>query len=135
VAGEWRYAAKKNQGRPEEYFGFEKWKEAAQLFLKLEKTFPARVHMLAYEDLLRSTEQEVERLFQFCALEVDDQTREFLVKSTTTEVPGEYSVYRASNSLEARRSVLGGEIAEIISGETRAANLGRFLVDAQGALR
>ncbi|HRH37965.1 MAG TPA: sulfotransferase, partial [Flavobacteriales bacterium] len=35
VMEQWRIGALKNAGRPEEFYGFEKWVEVAELFLKL----------------------------------------------------------------------------------------------------
>jgi hypothetical protein len=129
---EWRYAELKNGARPEEYFGFEKWKEATLLFLRLESQFAGRVCLLRYESLVGATETEVEGAFKFCGLPVSNQTREFLAESTCVEVPDAYSVYRAVETTQKWKSVLSPDIAESIVAQTRAAKLGQFLDQADG---
>jgi len=129
VAQEWKYATRKNRGRPEEFFGFEKWKEATQLFLNLELQFPDKVYVLNYETLVHSPEREVDNLFRFCKLKVSSQTRKFLAESTAVEKPGTYSVYRAGKTTRKWKTFLSPEIAESIVKETRAANLQRYLAE------
>ena len=129
VAQEWKFAARKNRGRPEEFFGLEKWKEATQLFLNLERRFPDKVYILLYEALVQSPEIEVYNLFRFCNLKVSNQTKKFLTESTGMEVPGTYSVYRTGNTTGKWKTILSPEIAESIVQEIRAANLERFLAE------
>lgn len=127
LSREWRHAELKNGGRPEEYFGFEKWKEATRLFLRLESQFPGQVYVLRYESLVQSPAAEVDRVFGFCGLELSGQTSEFLAESTRSENSDTYSVYRAGNTTEKWKTVLSKEIADSIVRETRAAELGQFL--------
>ena len=70
---EWRYAPKKNLNRPEEFFGYERWKEATRIFQALKDQHPERVHVLEYRKLLADPEAEVAGLFAFCSLEVGEQ--------------------------------------------------------------
>ena len=67
---EWRFADKKNAGKPEEFNGYEKWKEATRLFMRLHNRYPNRVHLLHYSRLLRDPVTETERLFGFLNLQV-----------------------------------------------------------------
>lgn len=52
---EWRYAPKKNSVGLEEFNGFEKWKEVAHLFEKLQIKFPDRFYLIKYDDLISKT--------------------------------------------------------------------------------
>jgi len=133
ISEEWRLAPSKNRGRAEEFFGFEKWKEAAHIFLALENRFRDRVHVLLYEDLVQSAATSVDRLFEFCGLALTRQTRDFLADSTRLDVPDVYSVYRSGNIGAKWKSVLSPEIIDAITVLTRSAGLGRFLTEAEGA--
>ena len=55
IMKEWRFAECKNQG-PEDYFGYYKWKEVANLYLDLKEQFPDRVCLLHYDKLLEAPE-------------------------------------------------------------------------------
>ena len=95
---EWRFAPSKNKNQPEEFNGYEKWKEVAILFLKLKEEFPNRFYLLEYEKLVDNTKKEVEKLFSFCELKVGKQTCDFLNKSTKIDNPDPYSVYKSGKS-------------------------------------
>lgn len=91
---EWKKAPSKNQGRPEEFYGFEKWKEVAGLFHSLHAQYPDRVYILRYLDLLQSTDYEVERLLSFMGLNVSKQTNDFIVASRQRNDADVYAVYK-----------------------------------------
>lgn len=135
VAEEWRHAPSKNQGRPEEFFGFQKWLETTHMFHKLQEIHPDRVRILEYDALAEDLRAEVQRLFHFCGLQVTEQTEEFLKRSTEIEVRGTYSVFRTGGTREKWREVLPPEIAEAIVRETRKAGLGRYLRSVRGDKR
>ena len=65
---EWQYANKKNLDRPEEFYGYAKWKEVALLFQKLKEEYPDRFYLVKYNELLSDTLKEVERIFIFVVL-------------------------------------------------------------------
>ncbi len=94
VKEEWRYAFKKNLNKPEEFYGYERWKESARLFLDLKKNFSERVFLVRYEDLVFSPESEVTKLFDFCGLPKNLQTSDFITDSRSKTISDEYSVYR-----------------------------------------
>lgn len=91
---EWRYAPKKNLDKPEEFNGFEKWKEVSHLFLKLNKKYPERFNLVNYDELLRNPKNVVEELFEFCDLKLTLQTIQFLSTSKTFNNKDAYSVYK-----------------------------------------
>lgn len=94
VDEEWRYAPQKNGNRPEEFNGYEKWKEVAHLFLRIKNNYPNRFYLLEYEDLLKNNLQTVSSLFKFCNLEVTKQTLDFLLESTNIQEQDAYSVFK-----------------------------------------
>lgn len=128
IEEEWRRAPKKNQGRPEEYFGYEKWKEAARLFLALAEAHPARVRVLRYADLLRETGAVVRDLFDFCGLAMDAQTNDFLAGRVPGRGEGHYTVFRDRRAQDDKwRGTLPDEIANEIIRDLEGDPLARFL--------
>ena len=91
---EWQYADKKNIDRVEEFFGYEKWKEVALLFQELKKQYPDRFYLVKYDKLLTYTSEEVENIFNFCGIDMTDQTKSFLEESTKENQDDTYSVYK-----------------------------------------
>jgi hypothetical protein len=124
---EWRYAPKKNQGRPEEFHGYERWKDAAWTFLRLEALHPRRTRIVEYRRLLAHPEAEVAALFDFCGLPVTEQTRAFLRRSMAEGNPDAYSVFRSGQSDEAWVTNLEPEIAGEIRADIRGTDLERFV--------
>jgi hypothetical protein len=123
---EWRRAPKKNAGRPEEFHGYERWKEAMRLFLRLEERHPARTHLVEYRRLLADAEREVDALFRFLGLPVTEQTRVFLRRSASESHPDAYSVFRRDQSDEGWRTQLDLEIAREILADLQGTELERF---------
>lgn len=95
---EWRYALKKNLNLPENYFGFEKWKESALIFLDLESRFPERVRILNYSEFRKNLYPETQALFDFMKIPLGQQTLDFLDASTNKDAKTEYGVYRVRKS-------------------------------------
>jgi hypothetical protein len=91
---EWRYAFKKNQNLPENYFGFEKWKESALIFLDLQSRIPERVRILNYSEFRNALYLNTQNLFDFMEIPFVQQTIDFLHASTDKDAKTEYGVYR-----------------------------------------
>lgn len=91
---EWQFAKLKNEGRKEEYFGFEKWKETTTYFEKLSKKYSDNFLCVFYSDLLNNTEKEVFKIFEFLKIPITKQTLNFINESKTKEQSGTYSVYK-----------------------------------------
>lgn len=91
---EWKYATKKNLHKPEEYNGYEKWKEIALMYLKLEEQFPDQFMIQLYEHLNERTEKETEKLFSFAKLKLGRQTKTFIHNSKSRQSDDPYGVYR-----------------------------------------
>lgn len=98
---EWRYAEKKNQGKKENYFGYEKWKEAAELFVNLKKKYPQRVMIVKYEDLTHDTPNVARKMFEYSGIPFEKQTENFILKSTSTvDDKDPYGVFRLNQDTE-----------------------------------
>lgn len=94
IQKEWRNAPMKNMNKQEEYNGYNKWKEACFLFLKLKKEYPDQFYLISYDHLLSDTVNEVKQLFEFCNLEYTKQTDDFIKQSTASQSSDAYSVFK-----------------------------------------
>lgn len=127
IAAEWRHARSKNQGRPEEWFGFERWVASSRLFLDLAERHPQRFLIVRYGDLVERTEDVVGRVFAHCGLAVGPPTRAFLDASRSRTVDDPYAVFRSSVDRDAWRGRLPDAIARSIEEELAGTPLERFL--------
>lgn len=100
VEEEWRLAPRKNLGKPEEYNGYEKWKEVLRLFEKLNELFPTQFLLVNYDDLLRDKAKMVEEIFSFCGLEILPQVQDFIHQSSSTDHANAYSVYKTKSKID-----------------------------------
>ena len=114
IEEEWKFAPKKNLNKPEEFNGYEKWKEAAFLFLKLKEEYPERFYLLNYNSLLTNKNAEVKDLFNFCGLEMTPQTKEFLSKSSESNDEDAYSVFKKKSKDDKWQKELPGFIVNEI---------------------
>jgi hypothetical protein len=124
---EWRYAPSKNAGRIEEFYGFEKWKEVANLFLELEQTHPDRFRLVRYEALVARPEEVTGRLFTFAGLTMHPQTLEFIRLSHSGHDPDPYAVRKRPDETQRWQHELDPRIAQAILTELRGTPLERFL--------
>src|SRR5699024_908663 len=93
---EWRFAQNRNEFKPEEYFGFEKWKEATKIFLEMKKRYSNKVYIIKYEDLVKDTISFTKEVFDFCEIKLNEQTISFLEQSKTRIHKDPYSVFKGS---------------------------------------
>jgi hypothetical protein len=128
---EWRRAPAKNAGLEENWYGYERWKELALLFLDLAARFPERFRVVRYEDLVQSTEEVARSLFAFCGLVAGEQTFRFIRESTTRDDGDPYGVFRQREGLRTIRNLPVGIAADIESDLARTA-LERFLEPPTG---
>lgn len=115
---EWRYALKKNINRPEEFNGYEKWKEASLLFHYLAKNNPDQVLVLRYDELLKNTEGLVRQAFEFIGLDYMEQTDTF-IHQETSENKDAYSVLRSRQTDDKWKTELEPEIIESIKSDLK----------------
>ncbi|HYW77873.1 MAG TPA: sulfotransferase [Gammaproteobacteria bacterium] len=126
---EWRSARKKNAGLDENWYGFERWKELALLFLKLESSYPDRFCTIRYERLVWDMRDEIESIFDFCDLPVSEQTVAFVRESTTRDDRDTYGVHRGHSRMTGQewQSRLDREISRQITEELLGTPLEEFL--------
>lgn len=127
VEEQWRSGGLKNQGRPEECFGFEKWKEVAELFLDLKALHPDRVSVVRYCDLNNDTEAAVQELFSFCGLEYSRETAAFINLSMSKEGSDANSIFRLARRDDVWKNRLPQAIGAEIIEELKGTRLEQFL--------
>lgn len=127
IKNEWRFAPSKNLGRPEEFNGYEKWKEVAILFRNLKLKYPDRFYLLRYSDLIRETELTVETLFKFMNLKMTSQTLHFIKQSSNKKVDDAYGVYRTNQTDNKWKGSLPQDIVNFIRKDVNLHDLSEFL--------
>lgn len=123
---EWRHGMCKNTG-PQDCFGYYRWKEAAHQYLDLAEQFPERVYVLRYEDAVRNPSGVFANVFDFFGLSFEQQTAEFLAKSTSTHSENYYAVFKEASVADRWRDELEPEIAAEIEEDLRGTRLACFL--------
>lgn len=127
VREEWRLASKKNGGRPEEYFGFERWKEVATNFLRFETLYPDRFRLVRYAALNQSPDSVISDLFHFCSLALHPQVADFIRQSRGRQSDDAYSVYRLPSDDTRWREVLPDDIVDAVIRELNPSPLCEFI--------
>lgn len=98
VKQEWKYAIEKNQNKASNFFGYNKWLEATLMFVQYQKEFGNQFIIINYDDLLKDTLAEVKRLFNFCEIHLNKQTRDFIESSKKKQDNDAYSVFKQKTS-------------------------------------
>jgi hypothetical protein len=126
---EWRKAELKNQNKSENYFGFDKWKEAALLFEDLYLQFPNRVRIVKYDDLLSNPSESVKSLFEFSGLGFTTSTENFIIKSRESEhVDDPNSVFRKKGKIDdGFKGRVPNEVIEGICEDLKGTKLEKYL--------
>jgi hypothetical protein len=124
---EWRYASKKNLGRIEEYFGYEKWKEAAILFMALRDRYPERVLIIRYQDLHESTYETITEILGHIHLSHSHAIDEFIQHSKGSLIDDPNSVLRAGHRHDAWRNSLPRDISDAIEKDLKGTELELFI--------
>ena len=111
---EWQFALKKNMNRIEEYYGFEKWKEATLLFHKLKKDYSDRFYLLRYEDLVNTPLEITKDIFSFTGIEFLKQTEDFLRKCHEQHEENQYAVFKDKSVVSKWKNQLDISIKDAI---------------------
>ena len=120
---EWRSAQAKNLGRPEEFNGFDRWKEAARLFLRLSQERPEKCRLLRYRDLVADPLGETESVFDWVGLQPTTQSTAFIRESTSRHVEDAYAVHKIKNDDQRWRKDLHPAIADAILSDIKDTEL------------
>ncbi len=124
---EWRFAPAKNQGRIEEFYGFDKWKQLALLFLEFEQKYPAKFFLIQYEHLASRPKEIIEKVFNFCGLQITDQVSNFITESQRHHSKNPYSIFKSPEVKDRWEQELDPYIAKTILDELKDTPLERFL--------
>lgn len=125
---EWHDAPRKNAGKPENWYGFNRWKELASLFHRLRERFPNRFLIVRYEALVRAPEKTLSRLFDACGLSMTPQVAQFVGASRARDDGMPYGVFRdAAQGRPTWRDELDTQIIEAIHDDLRGTPLEHYL--------
>ena len=125
---EWELAESKNQNKREEFYGYQKWKEVATLFLQLSQDYPDRFYLIEYKDMLNDSRNEIEQLFEFCGINFTEQTIDYLKESSSLDNSHDaYSVYRKKKDDNSWVNILPNEVSEAIDSDLSNTPLERFI--------
>lgn len=119
IMKEWEIAAAKNEYRPENYYGYYKWKEYIKMNSDMRKEYPERFITVCYEDLLNHALEISRKLFSDLDIPFTAQTEEFIKASQSKTIEGVASVYRKKNTNKKRQFYLPEEIHEKISADLK----------------
>ncbi len=124
---EWRFGECKNQGRPENFFGFYRWREATNIFLDLQTQFPHRVRVVRYEDLVEQPFEVTESIYGFAGLEFGVQTKAFLAECNRSHSESPYAVYKSKTVRDRWQQTLDPRIISDVGQELKGTRLEAFL--------
>lgn len=127
LLNEWRDAPSKNQGRPEEFFGYNKWKETAEAFLRFEQQFPRQFMLINYNELNAASIETTKKLFSFCQLDYCQQVEYFVNSSKSRHDSDPYSVYKLDTCGSKWQQVLPQEIISAIHHDLDNTTLEAFM--------
>jgi len=125
VMDEWKNGQKKNLNREEEFFGYDKWKQAALLFEELNKN--KNFYLLNYKNLLENTNEEVQNIFDFSNIKYTDQTKKFIEKSKSININNDYSVFKKKINDNDWEKKLPYEIVDFIKKDINNTVLSKYL--------
>lgn len=94
IDDEWEFAPSKNQGRLEEFFGFDGWRRAELMHRENANLFGERVKIISYEALTQETTHYIKELVEWLGLEYRHQITHFIEASAKREAKNTYSVYK-----------------------------------------
>lgn len=98
ILDEWRDAPSKNQNRPEEFNGYNKWLEVREIHRRNKKKYSDQVKIIDYNTLRDDTVKTMKDIFIFCGLNWSDQVDEFINLTKTKHVNDKYSVFKSKKS-------------------------------------
>jgi hypothetical protein len=124
---QWLNADLKNLGRKEEYFGYQKWKEASELFLRLSEEYPDNVILVQYDALNLNTQIELQKIYDFINLKLENQVLDFITESRSKVKQHPNSVFKSSqNSKELYQKEIPEEIQKFIAKDLEDSALKMF---------
>lgn len=126
ILKEWRFANCKNKGN-EDYFGFYKWKEVANLYLDLEKKYKDRVAIIHYDKFIEDPMSVIKEIFKKVDLPLTKQTEAFLNISMSGDDDNYYSVYKGKKNNKRWQDGFPKHITTQIATELQGTRLEKYL--------
>ncbi len=123
---EWRYGKIRNIG-PEEFWGFEKWKELTHMFIKFEREFPKQFKIVIYGKMVEKPIEVAKEIFEFVKLDFTDQTEKFLESSHKIHDDNESAVFKDKKVKDKWQWELDKRIQKEIISELEGTILEQFL--------
>lgn len=99
IYDEWLDAPSKNNNKPEEFNGYNKWREVRDIHNLNYKNFPSRVKIIDYNILRSDTINRLKDIFSFCDIEWNKQTEDFINFTKTSHNNDHYSVFKNKTSI------------------------------------
>jgi hypothetical protein len=124
---EWQNANLKNQGLEENFYGYFKWKEVANLFDMLKMEYWDRVTLINYSEFIKNPLKSTYNMFWDLGLDLEPQTVKFINDSNSENKGGAYSVYRNKDKDDDWVGRLPNEIVEHIIDDLNDTNLSKYL--------
>jgi hypothetical protein len=115
IEDEWEFAPSKNQGRPEEFFGFDGWRRAEEMHRENARLFSDRVKIVSYETLAENTELQMNELVQWLELPMHSQITQFIEASAKRDEQSTYSIFKKPSTF-----TLPQEVKALIIERTKA---------------
>lgn len=118
LLNDWLNGEDKNQGKEENFFGFNKWLEFNELSLKLKDKYPNNIVICKYEKLINNIEK-IKEVFDLCNItwdnNIEKKFKEFKLKNETYD----YSVYKKEDTVNKWRGKLDKNIIDYINERNR----------------
>lgn len=125
IENEWQNAENKNEGNYE-FYGYERWLQATQMFLRLKRSYPDQFKIVIYESILVEPEPLIRELFKFIGLNFTIQTKSFLQQSTQTASDDPYDVFRKGKTGHEWQSELPSSIIDTILKDKRFIEINKY---------
>jgi len=128
VRAEWRFGACKNAGLAENFYGYYKWKEVANMYLDLKAKHPDRVIVVNYDELVDNTVEVATEVFDFLDLSMGEQSQSFIHACHSKHHDNLYSVFKDKSVKDRWRKELDPYIISEIHEDLKDTRLGRFIL-------
>ena len=126
IEREWRSGACRKTGVGE-YWGFDDWLRVTQLHVNLERQYPERVRLVAYDDLARAPQDQTDAILGWLGLDQHDQTTRFIEQSRARHSDDPRAVFKDPSELNQLHRRLPDHIVDTIRTAVSETSLARFL--------
>jgi len=125
---EWYFGQSMNNFRPEQYYGFNRWKESSKLFIEMERKYPSLCKSIKYEKLVSDPYYITRKLFNFVGLDLTESTNQFIKASTSLAQDDPYSVYKGKKEINEWKSELNEKIIKKVYEELEGTEFEKYLI-------